>query len=161
VNKAEIRDRLVEKLQAEADVIALAAKAAHAAATHEESRAEDQHDTRGIEASYLAGAQAQRAADLQALVSTYRMMPVGVFGSGDGIGPGAFVELELSESGRKSCYFIVHRGGGVSVQVGGVTILVIAPQSPLGEALIGRRVGDEIEVEAQGGVREYRVVSVQ
>ena len=61
-DKQAIIDRLVEKLQSEAEALVRAAQAAHEAATHEESRAEDHHDTRGLEASYLAGAQAQRAA---------------------------------------------------------------------------------------------------
>src|SRR4051812_33259314 len=112
MDKTVIRSLLMEKLQAEADGLAQAAKAAHAAATHEESRAEDQHDTRGIEASYLAGAQAQRATDLQALVSTYRQLSVAELGLNDLISPGALVELQIMLPARKSWYFVVPRGGG-------------------------------------------------
>lgn len=161
-DKRAIVDRLVEKLQAEVETLMRAAQAAHEAATHEESRAEDHHDTRGLEASYLAGAQAQRAAELQALISAYRLMPLKVFGPRDAIEPGALVELEQQDTGRKSRYFVVARGGGATVQHAGAPIQIIASQSPLGEAVIGRRSGEEIEIETQNAaVREYLVVSVR
>lgn len=161
MDKREILNRIVEKLQLEVTGLLAAAHAAHEAATHEESRAEDSHDTRGLEASYLAGAQAQRAADLSALISVYRLMPLKEFGPSDAIAPGALVELMSQGNGRKAHYFVVPRGGGAAVQAQGLAIQVIAPQSPLGEALIGRRAGEEFEVETQGVVREYEVVSVQ
>ncbi len=157
MDKREILNLLIEKLQLEVSGLLAAARAAHEAATHEESRAEDSHDTRGLEASYLAGAQAQRAAELGALISAYRLMPLKDFGPKDAIAPGALVELASLESGRKAHYFVVPRGGGAAVQSQGKSIQIIAPQSPLGEALVGRRQG---EVEAQGAVREYEVVGV-
>jgi transcription elongation GreA/GreB family factor len=161
IDKRALLDQLISKLQAEADAIGTAAKASHEAATHEESRAEDQHDTRGLEASYLAGAQAQRAAELLALISTYRMLPLRELGPSDLIVPGALIELEQEETGRKSRYFLVPRGGGATLSHQGGSIQVIAPQSPLGEALMGRKQGEDFEVETQGTVREYRVVSVR
>lgn len=161
MDKREILNLIVEKLQLEVAGLLAAARAAHEAATHEESRAEDSHDTRGLEASYLAGAQAQRAGDISALISVYRLMTLKAFGPGDAIAPGALVELMSQGNGRKAHYFVVPRGGGSAVQARGLAIQVIAPQSPLGEALIGRRAGEELEVETQGVVREYEVVSVQ
>jgi transcription elongation GreA/GreB family factor len=160
IDKRALVDQLIAKLQTEADAIGLAARAAHEAATHEESRAEDQHDTRGLEASYLAGAQANRALELQSLISTYRMMPLRPLGAQDAIEPGALVELVQEETGRKTRYLMVERGGGTTLTVQGESIQVIAPQSPLGEALAGRKLDEDFEVETQGKVREYRVVSV-
>ena len=55
MNKSKILAAILEKLQSEIDALVRAAKSAHEAATHEESRAEDHHDTRGLEASYSAG----------------------------------------------------------------------------------------------------------
>ena len=56
--KQKLIEAILLELESELSVLADAAKAAHLAATHEESVAEDPHDTRGVEASYLAGAQA-------------------------------------------------------------------------------------------------------
>ncbi len=159
-SKREILDALIGRLQTEADALVRAAEAAHAAATHEESRAEDAHDTRGLEASYLAGAQAQRAAQLQALISSYRLMPIREWGPREPVGPGALVELEQGR--RRSRVFVVPRGGGgAALAFGGESVQIVAPQSPLGEALVGRQAGEEFEVEAQDSVREYKVVSIR
>ncbi|NBU22139.1 hypothetical protein EBS43_12140, partial [bacterium] len=62
IQKSQILASIVQKLNHELQTIELSAQAALEAATHEESKAEDQHDTRGLEASYLARAQASRAA---------------------------------------------------------------------------------------------------
>ena len=159
--KRSLLDQLIAKLQHEADTLISAAKAAHEAATHEESRSEDKHDTRGLEASYLAGAQADRAAQLQTLISAYRMMALKDFDAGDPVAPGALVELVQLETERRSRYLVVERGGGATLSMDGQTVQVIGPQSPLGEAMMGRRVDEEFEVEAQGGVREYKVQSIQ
>jgi transcription elongation GreA/GreB family factor len=88
------------------------------------------------------------------------MMNLKHYGPGDAIEPGALVEVEPLEAKRRSRYLVVPRGGGTTLSQGSLSVLVIAPQSPLGEALVGRRAGEEFEVETQGAVREYRVVSV-
>ena len=37
----------------------------------------------------------------------------------------------------------------------------ISNESPLGKALIGRTVGEDIEVEAQAGIIEYKVLKIE
>ena len=169
MNKRRIVELLIERLQAELDGVTRAAQAAHEAATHESAKPENQYDTRGLEASYLAGAQAQRVTEISALISAYRLMPLPEPGPRDPIEPGMLVELELelgnarpssSSKGRRSYYLLMPRGGGISIQIDGCSVLALAPGAPMGEALMGRRVDDVIEVETKDQVREYRVVSV-
>jgi transcription elongation GreA/GreB family factor len=162
VNKKEIIAEILSRLEHEFQVISVSAKAAHEAATHEESRAEDSHDTRGLESSYLAGAQAQRAAELQQQILIYKFLEVKNFSEKDLIAPTAVVEIESSgKPTKKSVYFIAPGGGGLAAGMkvqGGIQILT--PVSPLGEELIGRKVGDTVEIEAQGGMREYEILAV-
>lgn len=146
------------QLESELAVVLRAAEAAREAATHEESKPEDSHDTRGLEASYLAGAQAGRAEELKRLVTVYRHMELREFKEGEPIAPGALVELDLD--GRRSHYFLVAEGGGLSVSAGGQKVLVITPQAPLGEALLGHKSGEGVEVEVQKALREYEIVSI-
>jgi transcription elongation factor GreA len=40
-------------------------------------------------------------------------------------------------------------------------MLLASPQSPLGEALLGAKPGDEVSYEAPGGTFSYRIVSVR
>lgn len=159
MNKKLLLAALITRLQEEFSAVQASAAAACEAATHEESKAEDQHDTRGLEASYLAGAQAGRAADLQRLISAFRQTDLPDFGPQDPIAPGAIVELEQGK--LKTFCLVVPQGGGLSVPFEGKTLQVVTPQSPLGEELIGRRTGAEFEVEARGGTRQYRILSVR
>jgi transcription elongation GreA/GreB family factor len=159
--------RLVETIQAhlveELATLVQAAKAAHEAATHEESRAEDAHDTRSVEASYLAGAQAQRAAELQSLLLMWKHLPIRNYGPKDVACPAALVELEFGHGGKKTraFYFIAPQGGGLVTRVDGAAVQVITPNSPMGEALMGKKEGETIEVEMRGGIRSYLVISVR
>lgn len=159
MERSQILDAILECLQADRQAVLQSAQAAHQAATHEESRAEDSHDTRGLEASYLAGAQAKRALELErqiVQVKQYSRAPVPI---GRGVAMGSGVELEWN--GRRSYYFIVGLGGGVSVSVGGQRVNVITPQGALGEALMGRKAGDSVDVESgPGGERTYAILSV-
>ena len=74
--KQKILAKLREKLEAEMQVMISAALIAREDATHEESKAEDKYDTRGLEASYLAGAQAKRAAELQRIIHSLQNLEI-------------------------------------------------------------------------------------
>jgi hypothetical protein len=158
VNKSDLVEQIRISLEQELAALTQAARAAHEAATHEESKAEDSHDTRGIELSYLAGAQANRAADLKMMLHYFRKLEPRVFSRIDAIAPTSVVEL--SSQGRKTLYFLAQQGGGVRVTIDGKTVQVITPASPVGDEILGRHVGDTIEIEAQGTVREYSITAI-
>lgn len=155
--------RIVQDIQAglaeELRLLENSARAAHEAATHEESRQEDSHDTRSIEASYLAGAQAKRAAEIKRLITLFRFFPLREFEADAVACAGALVELSFN--GTHAFYFLVPQGGGFSTKVEGKPVQVITPESPMGEALLGRRVGDTVEVETRSGDRSYEIVSIR
>jgi transcription elongation GreA/GreB family factor len=157
MNKKELIHLLQVHLAQELAHLLDAARAAHEAAIHEESKPEDSHDTRSVEASYLAGAQAQRAAEIQQQITMYKFMPVRDYGKGDAICPGSLVELELKKT--RAFYFIAPQGGGLVTTLDGKPVQVITPQSPMGEALLGKKVGDTVEVEIRDSTREYKIIS--
>jgi hypothetical protein len=149
LSKEQVVALVVGKLMAEREMIGKAALAAHEAATNAESKAEDQYDTRGLEASYLAGAQAKRAEEIDEAIRFFRTAPP--------------KELRLARvecAGRTQDYLIARAGGGMSVVSGGKTIQVITPDSPFGGELAASQVGDTIEMEARGTTREYDVISI-
>jgi transcription elongation GreA/GreB family factor len=158
LKKRDLVEKILENLNRELQTLLQSAAAAHEAATHEESKAEDAHDTRGLEASYLAGAQLARVEVLKKTIASYQFADIREFKPTDPIELGALVELELD--GKRLNYFLVGQGGGMSLSLQGKTVQVITPQSPLGEALLGRRVGDSIEVEGQKVSREYEVLGL-
>lgn len=141
-------------------VLTQSAMEAHAAATHTESKAEDQYDTRGLEASYLAGAQSRRAMELEEVLNTYRFVDLKDFGPDTPIASTALIELR-SEEGRTTQYLLMPNGGGMSVLWKGKKVHTITPQSPLGEGLMGKRVGDEISLAIEGSVKDLEITGVQ
>ena len=61
VKKEAVVKKIIERLQADLELYFKAARAAHFEATHEQSKAENKYDTRGLEASYLARGQSKQA----------------------------------------------------------------------------------------------------
>jgi transcription elongation GreA/GreB family factor len=104
----------------------------------------------------LGESDAPRLRELQAQLTMYRFLPQREYGDEDVAVPGALVELELG--GRKALYLIVPQGGGLVLSVEGEPVQVITPQSPLGEAVLGRKKGDAVTVATASGERVYRLV---
>lgn len=170
--KVKILKAFVLKFETELEGVARSAKAAHEAATHEESKAEDSHDTRGVEASYLAGAQAARGEELKQVILEYKLLLSSLDENtrtgtaGAVIGSLIKVQPLMSDDDPRPKGAPIHalialRGGGTNVEVEGTTYSVFTPSSPIGEAVFGAAVGEDILIESKGGNRAYRLVSIQ
>lgn len=140
MNKRALIKKIIARLAAELENSLRAALAARAEATHEQSKAENKYDTRGLEASYLARGQSRQMAETEAAIAAFEKLPVVEFETGMPIDLGAVVELELP--GEKAIYFIGPRAGGTEVIHAGREVMVITPQSPLGQNLMGKKCGD-------------------
>jgi len=157
LKRALIR-KLQEEIGEEIGALKRVALTAREAATHEEARPENDKDTRAVEAAYLAGAQAERVRDLERVVNALEFLPLRAFGPGEPIALSALIEVDMD--GEALRFFLAPQGGGKKVKVEGAEVQVVTPQSPVGQALLGKQVGDVVEVRTQRGVREYEIVSV-
>ena len=158
MDKSALIRSIVSQLEAE---LALQTEAAHESrdeATDEESRAEDRFDMRSQSAAYLAAGQAQMAADIADAIAAWKAMSPRAFAPGDAIAQGALVTLE--GRGRAAAYLFGPQSGGLEAVDGGVTVTVVTAASPLGRQLLGRRVGDMVQLSDRTGPVEHRVVSV-
>jgi len=158
LNKRAIIQKIIAKLVAELEVYFRAAQFSLAEATHESNKAENKYDTRGLEASYLARGQSKQAAELETAIAEYQKLGVKKFAAGDAINLGALVELE--HGGEKSFYFVGPRAGGTEIIHDRKEILVITPQSPLGEQLIGKKSGDTPPLTFGGAKAVAKILSV-
>ena len=158
MDKSKIFQMIIDALESELNTMIDAAKNNREAATHEESRAENKYDTRGLEASYLAGAQAKRAKELQDLILLYKGTMVQNYNSKTPIDHTALVEL--SYQGQKKLYFLAPKEGGKAITYNKKEIFVVSPNSPIGEALMGRLQGDEFDIEINDEVRDYKILTV-
>ena len=159
--KEELTGMLRRTLADALEVMLAAAKSAHAAATHPENKPENDKDTRGLELSYLAGAQAARANEIRtALLELDAVAQRRGFAADERIGPFALVTVDETKGGRLRLFLSPH-GGGLKLTLHGGEVQVVTPQSPLGDALMGKRCGDIVEVLAGRRVRELEVVAVE
>ncbi len=156
--KQKVIDALLQHVS---ELVAQATKAANATregATHPEAKPENDKDTRAIEQSYLARGQALRVTELNEQMQSLRYMQVRSFGSEDRIASGA---LGVLEGGNDQRWLLrAPSGGGIELAVDGVTIVVVTPQSPLGGRVMGRTVGDDVELVTRGAKRDYVVAAV-
>lgn len=159
MNKTALVKKLIAHLTDELALFARAARAAHAEATHEQSKAENKYDTRGLEASYLARGQSRQAAEIEQAIAQFQVLVIRDFSTGEPIDVGALVELETH--GEHSLYLVGPRAGGTEITQGQQQVLVITPQSPLGQQLVGKKQGDRLQLEIAGTSRKFTVVSVR
>jgi hypothetical protein len=159
MNKRAVITKIVARLTEELEVYFRAAQFSRAEATHESSKAENKYDTRGLEASYLARGQSKQAAELIIAIAEFKKLPVKKFGVDEPIGLGALVELE--HNGEKSFYFIGPRAGGTEILHDKKEILVITPQSPLGEQLMGNKSGDQPQLTFGGTRQPASIITVE
>ncbi len=157
MNKPLLIAQILAHLDAGASRYAGAAREAQAGATDEQSRAENKYDTRGLEASYLAHGQSRQALETAQAREQLAKLPT-QFAPGDPIGLGALVEL-ASGDGR-FWYFLAPAAGGTEVVCEGEEVLVVTPHSPLGRALLGRRRGENVRVDAGSTAHVHRVVAI-
>jgi transcription elongation GreA/GreB family factor len=159
MNKRAIIKKIIARLTDELEIYFRAAKFSRAEAMHESSKAESKYDTRGLEASYLARGQSKQAAELEAAIAEFEKLPVKKFGADEPINLGALVELE--HGGENTIYFIGPRAGGTEVIHDRKEILVITSQSPLGEQLMGKKSGQEPQLNFGGAKQAAKILRVE
>ncbi len=140
--KSSVLAKIVLALSTELETLTRSAREAFAAATDPDSKAENKYDTRSLEASYVARGQAQRVAELELAVQLYKGLPNQDNESVVGIG--SLVALQLSD--ETAHYFIGPVAGGTQIEHEGATVDVITPASPLAQKLLGKKLGDQIEL---------------
>ncbi|MGR5117872.1 hypothetical protein ACPV5L_09520 [Vibrio astriarenae] len=138
LNKERLREKLLGLLYTQRQNALDAADTAHDLATHEQSVAETQYDTVGLEAAYLAHGQSQRVADFDVTINRLKALPLQDFNQDDEIKLGAIVSL----SGGMTCWFLPVCGG---YKLEEDKIVVITPQSPLGQMLDGAEIEERLQ----------------
>jgi transcription elongation GreA/GreB family factor len=158
MKKAQLIRQIIASLTESLVVLEKAARASHEEATHESSRAESKYDTRGLEAAYLAGGQARQAKEIMDSIKAYEALATRDFAPGEPIDLTALVELDAD--GTRATYFIGPKSGGLEIKHRGKEIMVITPQSPLGQNLMGRKAGQRWAAKLGGSTVKYQIVSV-
>lgn len=142
LDKRLLLEAIIEKLEAQLQTIVDSALFAKEASTNEESKAENKYDTRGLEASYLASGQAQRAEELREKIFYIKKNQPQVFTKNIPIGETALVKVLIDEKQEK--HFFLISIGGLEIIMNETLVQTLSFNAPLGQLLMGQFVGDEI-----------------
>lgn len=157
--KKDLLNQLIDVAKKELHELEAAAAANKEFATDQEFKAESKYDTRALEASYLASAEAKRVEELKLEVQILEEVDPEQSQKLGEISIGALVELEHKDVTRN--YFLIPTAGGTMLQAEGKPVLVVSVFSPIGDAMLGLKTGDEFEVETPKETRTYKIISFQ
>lgn len=158
MNKLLLLDAIVGDLTVSLNKSLAAAEQARATATNKENAAENKYDTLGLEAAYLAHGQSERVVQLEKDLAAYVFLTERLKDHAT-VEVGSLLRLE-HETGADRILFIGPASGGLVVSFAGVSVIVITPSSPLGKALLGGRVDDDVSINVSGNSAQARIAEL-
>ncbi|EAS65501.1 GreA/GreB family elongation factor [Photobacterium angustum] len=159
MNKQKLLNQVQIRLQQTLEAATEAALRAYNTATDDENVAENQYDTLALEASYLAHGQAQRVEECKADVIAYQALQANLPKVFDTVLLGHIVTL-ADEDDNKRFVFLGPSSGGLVVTFDQFSVTIVTPTSPFGDALIGREIGEEVDVHIGDNVTWYEVMAI-
>ncbi|RTL39455.1 MAG: transcription elongation factor GreAB [Burkholderiales bacterium] len=159
MDKRWLQQQVLDRLAADLQQTEQAALTAHETATHEENIAENKYDTLGLEAAYLATGQARRAQAMRQALAQWQQFRPCPYDAGQGIQLGARVCL-VDDDDRRQWVFLGPAGGSMKLACGDQAVQVISADAPLGQALLGKCVGDDVSVEVPPQRLNFEVLQV-
>jgi transcription elongation GreA/GreB family factor len=170
VNKQELLKQLLNHLQQDIDTTLRAVNEAHALASHEQSKPENQYDTLALEAAYLAHGQSERIAELQRQVMLLNHFEFSDYNDDSRITVGALVCIESAEEDGSNTInpqqwlWLLPVAGGIlleaEVQGEVLPIRTITPEAPLGEKLMSAYAGDEVVLMLGHKKKQFEVIEL-
>jgi len=151
---------IIEHLQGELSTAVAAGKQAHDSATHSENIADNKYDTLAVEAAYLAHGQSMRIAELQQSIAVYQHFQRPLFNADAIIQLGALICIAGDQQQQRRL-FIGPAAGGLGIDSEQGRIQVITPATPLGQVLMGKCVGDDVDWQINQRRESFRVVAIE
>ncbi|MEO1857424.1 MAG: hypothetical protein ABGY95_08700 [Rubritalea sp.] len=147
-SKSDLIKQVIEALSVDLAVLRKAALETHSSSTDSQSKQEGKYDTQGIEAAYLAGAQAEKVIDLEEHISKLQQISGDDLADAAPVSQGAMIVVSTDEDDLS--YMMLPAGGGMSLAYQGLDFIVVTPGSPIGATLLGKHIGDTIELPKHG-----------
>jgi transcription elongation GreA/GreB family factor len=146
MDKLAVIDHVIKALEREIEIGSKASRDAFEAATDEDAYSDGKYDTRSLEASYLAGGQAQIVKELGDALQGFSLLRAEHFiqPPSKQVGLGSLIEISQKES---STWYILGPGsGGIDVDVDGDSVTVLTVHSPFGQSVASKMEGDVVEL---------------
>jgi hypothetical protein len=142
MDKQKIVQAILDRLTVNFETHHTTSKMTRAASNDAETKSEGKYDTRSTEENYLADGLAKKAIGAAQAAKAFKDLPFEGFSSTQPINLGALVELSFD--GERAWFFLGPAAGGLEIECAGEPVTVITPGSPLGNQILGKRVGDLI-----------------
>jgi len=155
-DKQALFDSVIAQLASDIQIVEQAVEVAIDTATHKDCLGSSKYETMGTEASYLAKGQGERLLELQRALAYFKQLKPE---SSKSIQLTSWVVLE-DENGKSQSLLMAADAGGLKVSYDKQIVTVITPQAPLGKSLMGKTVGDTIELKFTGKTRCLEVIDV-
>jgi transcription elongation GreA/GreB family factor len=163
MDKSQLVAQLVARLEASARTALSAREAAAAEARDGATPDEKREDARAAHQLASVGRAQQRRAQhaLSEVDSLTGFRPTPLPPTGR-IGVGAIVEIEDADNREGRTFFLAPVGAGITLTGPGGDghLSVVTPASPIGRAVLGRRLGDVVDVSVEGDLREWEITYV-
>jgi transcription elongation GreA/GreB family factor len=163
MDKRILVEQLIAELRASARAALSAREVAGAEVVDGATPSEKKEDARAaLEFGALAGAHDRRArraiGEIDSL-ATFRPQP---WKPGAPIATGAVVEVEDADTREGRTFFLAPVGAGITLEGpdGDGFLSVVTAASPIGRAVIGRRLGEVVDVTVDGEAREWTITWV-
>lgn len=147
-SKHDLIQHVISTLRHDLEVLRKAAMETHKDSTGENNKAEGKYDTRGLEASYLAEAQATKVLQLEESIRKLEQTPSSDIDDSAPISLGALILVGTDQD--EYGYMMLPAGGGITLHSQGLEFTIITPASPIGSLLIGKLIGDTIQIPQHG-----------
>ena len=147
--KTQLRDQVINQLEIDLAGLKKAAAETRSVSSGDENKQEGKYDTRSIEASYLAEAQADQAKQIEE--SIFKLNNLLLSEEPDTAILGSIVILSDEEDVDHQ-FFILPAGGGIILEYEGIPLTVITPESPIGDTILNKSIADHIPESPIGSV---------
>jgi transcription elongation GreA/GreB family factor len=140
MDKASLIKHILNELEIKLEAALAEAQSSKEAATHEESKPENKYDTRGLEATYIAQAQAKRAGQIKEDI--YNISQVDLEQKNEKVSAGSLIKILYNKQNKEVFYFVLP-SGGITIEAQSQIVKSLSVSSPLGQCLLNREEGDE------------------
>ncbi|MGK0367146.1 MAG: hypothetical protein ACI9QD_000280 [Thermoproteota archaeon] len=156
--KLNIIEYLESLFKEELKQIQVIAAKSKANANDSEMKQESKYDTRKVEASYLAGAQAKRVSELEHDLTSIRNLNLTSTASPIIAISSLVVILQNQEIERN--YFLSPTSGGIKWCEDETEVSIVSTQSPIGQAMLKLEEGETFELQTPNSQKEIEILRV-
>jgi len=161
MNKSELLQKVIDVLRGNIESVERRAQTATQASIDAPGAMQSHSDTTKSQMGQIANALQKSLSEQQHAMSALQtMVSMSRPGEAKFVGEGTLVEV-TDGSSEKELYLILPAGGGIEIEDGENTILVVTSQAPIAVALIGMRRGESVEFGVDRLVRKLTVLDIQ